>query len=103
MEEIFAYLLTYRFLVYILIVTFFLGVQFFEKVPHVLYYSFLSIMNIASGVFLFLEIKFLGNIQESDISSLLFGFFAILLLSMSLVGGYLTTKRQLKLFQKINK
>lgn len=101
MEEVFAYFLTYRFLVYLLVVAFFLGIQLLEKLPQVLYYPFLSLMNLVSGVFLFLEIQFLGNADENDTSSLLFGFFSILLLSMNLVGGHLLIKKQIRFFKNL--
>lgn len=103
MEEILAYFLSYRFFFYITIVTLFLGLQLFQKLPQYFYGPALSILNVASCIFLVLEIQFLGNADENDTTSILLGFFSILLLTTNLVGGFLFVDKQVKVFKNFKK
>lgn len=103
MNEIFAYFLTYRFFFYILVVTLYLGLQLFPKLPQTLFSLLLTALNLISCTILLFEIQFLGNVSETDSVSLLLGFFSILFGSMNLVGGFFLIEKQSKIFKNLNK
>lgn len=103
MEEVSAYFLTYRFLFYILIVTLFLGLQFFQRLSQYLYSLALSILNVSSCILLIFEIQFLGYVDENDTISILLGFFSVLLATINLVSGSLFLDKQVKVFRNFKK
>lgn len=86
----------------------FLGFELISKVPPTLHTPLMSGSNAISGITLVgsivsagtsldVEISILG--LETSISSLL-GFFAIILATINVVGGYLVTDRMTRMFKK---
>jgi len=85
-------------LAFILILSIFLGFELISKVPSTLHTPLMSGSNAISGITLVGALISAGN-GASYISCLL-GFFAIILATINVVGGYLVTNRMLEMFKK---
>jgi len=84
-------------LVFILVLSIFLGVELITKVPSTLHTPLMSGANAISGITLVGAILSSGS---SEIITIILGTSAVFFASINVVGGYLVTNRMLGMFKK---
>ena len=84
-------------LIFILVLSIFLGVELITKVPSTLHTPLMSGANAISGITLVGAILSSGS---SDILTIILGTAAVFFASINVVGGYLVTNRMLGMFKK---
>ena len=84
-------------LIFILVLSIFLGVELITKVPSTLHTPLMSGSNAISGITLVGAILSSGS---SDILTIMLGTAAVFFASINVVGGYLVTNRMLGMFKK---
>ena len=84
-------------LIFILVLSIFLGVELITKVPSTLHTPLMSGANAVSGITLVGAILSSGS---SDILTIILGTAAVFFASINVVGGYLVTNRMLGMFKK---
>ena len=84
-------------LIFILVLSIFLGVELITKVPSTLYTPLMSGANAISGITLVGAILSSGS---SEIITIVLGTSAVFFASINVVGGYLVTNRMLGMFKK---
>ena len=82
----------------IFVLAMFLGFEVITKIPPTLYTPLMSGTNAISGIVLIGALIVAGSGQR-DVGSLL-GFFAVVLATINVVGGFLVTDRMLHMFKK---
>lgn len=83
---------------YLLILMIFVGIELIGHVPSVLHTPLMSGANAIHGVVIIGSIIVMG--QAEHISSLILGFFAVILGTLNVVGGFVVTDRMLEMFKK---
>jgi NAD(P) transhydrogenase subunit alpha len=86
-------------LLFVLVLSIFLGFELINKVPSTLHTPLMSGANAISGITIVGALLASGAGGEST-SSILVGTFAVFFASINVVGGYLVTNRMLKMFKK---
>jgi NAD(P) transhydrogenase subunit alpha len=89
---------TLIFLLFVLVLSIFLGVELISKVPATLHTPLMSGSNAISGITLVGAIVSAGA-PHNNISTLL-GTFAVAFATLNVIGGYLVTDRMLAMFKK---
>ena len=84
-------------LIFILVLSIFLGVELITKVPSTLHTPLMSGANAISGITLVGAILSSGS---SEIMTIALGTAAVFFASINVVGGYLVTNRMLGMFKK---
>ena len=84
-------------LIFVLVLSIFLGVELITKVPSTLHTPLMSGANAISGITLVGAILSSGS---SEIVTIILGTAAVFFASINVVGGYLVTNRMLKMFKK---
>ena len=84
-------------LIFILVLSIFLGVELITKVPSTLHTPLMSGANAISGITLVGAILSSGS---SEIMTIILGTSAVFFASINGVGGYLVTNRMLGMFKK---
>tara|TARA_B100001121_G_C18674181_1_gene615419 strand:+ start:1087 stop:1365 length:279 start_codon:yes stop_codon:yes gene_type:complete len=84
-------------LIFILVLSIFLGVELITKVPSTLHTPLMSGANAISGITLVGAILSSGS---DDILTIILGTAAVFFASINVVGGYLVTNRMLGMFKK---
>ena len=84
-------------LIFVLVLSIFLGVELITKVPSTLHTPLMSGANAISGITLVGAILSSGS---SEIVTLVLGTAAVFFASINVVGGYLVTNRMLGMFKK---
>ena len=84
-------------LIFILVLSIFLGVELITKVPSTLHTPLMSGANAISGITLVGAILSSGS---SEIMIIILGTAAVFFASINVVGGYLVTNRMLGMFKK---
>ena len=84
-------------LIFILVLSIFLGVELITKVPSTLHTPLMSGANAISGITLVGAILSSGS---SEIFTIILGTSAVFFASINVVGGYLVTNRMLGMFKK---
>ena len=84
-------------LVFILVLSIFLGVELITKVPSTLHTPLMSGANAISGITLVGAILSSGS---SETITIILGTAAVFFASINFVGGYLVTNRMLGMFKK---
>tara|TARA_B100000405_G_scaffold58484_1_gene39714 strand:+ start:903 stop:1181 length:279 start_codon:yes stop_codon:yes gene_type:complete len=84
-------------LIFILVLSIFLGVELITKVPSTLHTPLMSGANAISGITLVGAILSSGS---SEIMTIVLGTAAVFFASINVVGGYLVTNRMLGMFKK---
>jgi NAD(P) transhydrogenase subunit alpha len=87
-------------LVYILILSVFVGVEVIGKVPSVLHTPLMSGANAIHGVVIVGAIIVMLNSKLDNYPSLILGFIAVILGTLNVVGGFVVTDRMLEMFKK---
>ena len=84
-------------LIFVLVLSIFLGVELITKVPSTLHTPLMSGANANSGITLVGAILSSGS---SEIVTIILGTAAVFFASINVVGGYLVTNRMLGMFKK---
>ena len=85
-------------LLFVLVLSIFLGFELINKVPSTLHTPLMSGANAISGVTLVGAILSSGG--DSSSITIALGTIAVFLASLNVVGGYLVTNRMLRMFKK---
>lgn len=90
-------------LIYIVILSVFLGVEVIGRVPSVLHTPLMSGANAIHGVVIIGAIIVMGQAQTNNYPALILGFLAVILGTLNVVGGFVVTDRMLDMFKKKKK
>ena len=86
-------------LLFVLVLSIFLGFELINKVPSTLHTPLMSGANAISGITIVGALLASGG-DQGTFSSILVGTFAVFFASINVIGGYLVTNRMLKMFKK---
>ncbi|MGZ5282880.1 MAG: NAD(P) transhydrogenase subunit alpha [Bacteroidia bacterium] len=100
MQEFIAFLSENIDMVYVLILSIFVGVEVIGKVPSVLHTPLMSGANAIHGVVIIGAIIVMLNAGEDNYIALGLGFLAVILGTLNVVGGFVVTDRMLEMFKK---
>ncbi len=89
---------TTLYILYLVILMIFLGVELIMHVPSVLHTPLMSGANAIHGVVIIGSIIVMG--QATDLLSMILGFLAVVLGTLNVVGGFVVTNRMLEMFKK---
>ncbi len=101
MNDILQFFLEYREAIFIIILSIFLGIEVISHVPSVLHTPLMSGANAIHGVVIIGAIIVMGH--ATNILSMVFGFIAVILGTLNVVGGFVVTDRMLEMFKKKKK
>src|SRR5437762_12915337 len=87
-------------MIYILILSIFVGVEVIGKVPSVLHTPLMSGANAIHGVIVIGAIIVMLNADPNNKLTLALGFIAVILGTLNVVGGVVVTDRMLEMFKK---
>lgn len=87
-------------MVYMVVLSIFVGIEVIGKVPSVLHTPLMSGANALSGVVIVGAILVLLNAQSDSILVWILGFLAVFLGTLNVVGGFVVTDRMLEMFKK---
>jgi NAD(P) transhydrogenase subunit alpha len=87
------------YLLFILLLSIFVGFELIQKVPATLHTPLMSGANAISGITVVGALALAGSDSMGDYSTYL-GAFAVFLATINVVGGYLVTDRMLAMFKK---
>jgi NAD(P) transhydrogenase subunit alpha len=99
MEPIIAFLNLHIELIYIVILSIFLGVEVISRVPSVLHTPLMSGANAIHGVVVIGAIIVMGSAEPDNYVALILGFLAVILGTLNVVGGFVVTDRMLEMFK----
>ena len=100
MQSILDFLAGHIEIIYIVILSIFLGIEVIGRVPSVLHTPLMSGANAIHGVVVIGAIIVLGKAQPGNYVALVLGFLAVLLGTLNVVGGFVVTDRMLEMFKK---
>ena len=86
--------------IYIVILMIFLGIEVIGRVPSVLHTPLMSGANAIHGVVIIGAIIVMGKAESDNYLALIFGFLAVILGTLNVVGGFVVTDRMLEMFKK---
>ncbi|NTW23095.1 MAG: NAD(P) transhydrogenase subunit alpha [Lentimicrobium sp.] len=101
MEDVLRFFLEYKDLIFIILLSIFLGIEVISHVPAVLHTPLMSGSNAIHGVVIIGAIIVMGHAEE--ILPMILGFFAVILGTLNVVGGFVVTDRMLEMFKKKKK
>jgi NAD(P) transhydrogenase subunit alpha len=87
-------------MLYILILSIFVGIEVIGKVPSVLHTPLMSGANAIHGVVIIGAIIVMLNTEAENNLALALGFVAVVLGTLNVVGGFVVTDRMLEMFKK---
>ena len=87
-------------MIYILVLSIFVGVEVIGHVPSVLHTPLMSGANAIHGVVIVGSIIVMLNAEPNNVLLLMLGFIAVILGTLNVVGGFVVTDRMLELFKK---
>jgi H+-translocating NAD(P) transhydrogenase subunit alpha len=93
------FLVAHQDMIYLVILSIFLGIEVISRVPAVLHTPLMSGANAIHGVVIIGAIIVMGEVEPSDYVSLVIGFLAVLLGTLNVVGGFVVTDRMLEMFK----
>ncbi len=101
MEDVLKFFLEYKDLIFIIVLSVFLGIEVISHVPAVLHTPLMSGSNAIHGVVIIGAIIVMGHAEST--LSLILGFIAVILGTLNVVGGFVVTDRMLEMFKKKKK
>ncbi len=101
MNEVLNFFLEYKDMIFIIVLSVFLGIEVISHVPAVLHTPLMSGSNAIHGVVIIGAIIVMGHAENT--LSLILGFFAVILGTLNVVGGFVVTDRMLEMFKKKKK
>ena len=90
-------------MVYIVVLSIFLGIEVIGRVPSVLHTPLMSGANAIHGVVIIGAIIVMGRVAPDDYVALIIGFVAVVLGTLNVVGGFVVTDRMLEMFKNKKK
>jgi NAD(P) transhydrogenase subunit alpha len=100
METMFNWLSLHQEMIYIVILSVFLGIEVIGRVPSVLHTPLMSGANAIHGVVIIGAIIVMGKAESDNLLALTLGFLAVILGTLNVVGGFVVTDRMLEMFKK---
>jgi NAD(P) transhydrogenase subunit alpha len=100
METILNWIQSHIDIIYIVILSVFLGIEVIGRVPSVLHTPLMSGANAIHGVVIIGAIIVMGKVQSGNYAALIIGFLAVVLGTLNVVGGFVVTDRMLEMFKK---
>ena len=100
METMFNWLSLHQEMIYIVILSVFLGIEVIGRVPSVLHTPLMSGANAIHGVVIIGAIIVMGKAESNNLLALTLGFLAVILGTLNVVGGFVVTDRMLEMFKK---
>jgi NAD(P) transhydrogenase subunit alpha len=102
MNDIIAFISSNLEVIYILILSIFVGVEVIKNIPAVLHTPLMSGANALSGVVVVGAILVMLHSDPENYIALSLGFIAVVLGILNVVGGFAVTGRMLQMFKKKN-
>jgi NAD(P) transhydrogenase subunit alpha len=103
MDQILNLFYENREFVFLIIVSIFLGIEVISNVPAVLHTPLMSGANAIHGVVIIGAIIIMLEADPTNYLALILGFFAVVLGTLNVVGGFVVTNRMLEMFKKKDK
>ena len=100
MDNILNFISTNQQIIYIVILMIFVGIEVIGRVPSVLHTPLMSGANAIHGVVVIGAIIIMGKAESDNYLALVLGFFAVVLGTLNVVGGFVVTDRMLEMFKK---
>ena len=100
MNEFLNWVHQHQQMIYIVILSVFLGVEVIGRVPSVLHTPLMSGANAIHGVVIIGAIIVMGQAESDNYLALSLGFLAVVLGTLNVVGGFVVTDRMLEMFKK---
>jgi NAD(P) transhydrogenase subunit alpha len=100
MESIIDFLGQHIQMIYIILLSIFVGVEIISKIPSALHTPLMSGANAIHGVVIIGAIIVMGHADETNLVALILGFLAVILGTLNVVGGFVVTDRMLEMFKK---
>lgn len=100
MEQVLFFIHAHIEMIYIIILSIFVGIEVIGRVPAVLHTPLMSGANAIHGVVIIGSIIVVLNTRPDNFLLLSLGFIAILLGTLNVVGGFVVTDRMLEMFKK---
>ncbi len=100
MESVLNYVHQHINIIYIVLLSIFLGIEVIGRVPSVLHTPLMSGANAIHGVVIIGAIIVMGRVETGNYTALIIGFLAVLLGTLNVVGGFVVTDRMLEMFKK---
>ena len=100
MSDALSFFLEHREMIYILVLSIFLGIEVISNVPSVLHTPLMSGANAIHGVVIIGAIIVMGHADPGNYLALAIGFIAVVLGTLNVVGGFVVTNRMLEMFKK---
>jgi len=98
MNEVLKFFLDHREAIFIIILSIFLGIEVISHVPSVLHTPLMSGANAIHGVVIIGAIIVMGHAHGT--LAMVFGFIAVIMGTLNVVGGFVVTDRMLEMFKK---
>jgi NAD(P) transhydrogenase subunit alpha len=103
MDNILSWIAVHQEMIYIVVLMIFLGIEVIGRVPSVLHTPLMSGANAIHGVVIIGAIIVMGKAEHDNYLALVLGFFAVILGTLNVVGGFVVTDRMLEMFKKKKK
>jgi len=103
MEDILTLFYENREFIFLIIISIFLGIEVISNVPAVLHTPLMSGANAIHGVVIIGSIIIMLQASPDNYLALGLGFFAVILGTLNVVGGFVVTNRMLEMFKKKEK
>jgi H+-translocating NAD(P) transhydrogenase subunit alpha len=100
MEQLLNWFTIHQQMIYIVILSIFLGIEVIGRVPSVLHTPLMSGANAIHGVVIIGAIIVMGKAEQHNYLALIVGFLAVILGTLNVVGGFVVTDRMLEMFKK---
>src|SRR4026209_768285 len=100
MQQLLGFLYDNHNMVFIIILSVFLGIEVISHVPTVLHTPLMSGANAIHGVVIIGAIIVMGSAEPGNYTALILGFAAVILGTLNVVGGFVVTDRMLEMFKK---
>ena len=100
MEMILDWITQHQQMIYIVILSVFLGIEVIGRVPSVLHTPLMSGANAIHGVVIIGAIIVMGKAEAGNYMALVLGFLAVVLGTLNVIGGFVVTYRMLEMFKK---
>jgi H+-translocating NAD(P) transhydrogenase subunit alpha len=98
MEGFLEFFMANRGIIYMVILSVFLGIEVISHVPAILHTPLMSGANAIHGVVIIGAIIVMGHAETTG--AMILGFLAVVLGTLNVVGGFVVTDRMLEMFKK---
>jgi NAD(P) transhydrogenase subunit alpha len=99
MENLLNFIQSNLELIYVVILSVFLGIEVISRVPSVLHTPLMSGANAIHGVIIIGSIIVMGETSSDNYLVLALGFIAVIVGTINVVGGFVVTDRMLEMFK----